>query len=331
MSRLSLTLACGPYDRMNALYNGSVQVEGVDLRTIPIDQPMEVFSRMLKNEDFDISEMSLTHCFTLRAANKAKFVTLPVFPSRMFRHGFIFINRKSGISSAKDLSGKRIGVQGYQMTAAVWIRGILHREYGVSFDEVRWFEGGVNERGVPGGATTSMRPGKKLNIGPIAADRTLSEMLAAGEIDAIIGAVRPDSLATHPETVARLFPDYHAVEVDYYKRTGIFPTMHALVIREEVYRNNRWLATSLYKACEQAKNLSLAQTRFTGALRFMLPWLTESLEEIDDVFGGDPWPYGVAANRKTLDAFNQALVDDGFLDAPLDLNQVFVPIEGLAP
>jgi 4,5-dihydroxyphthalate decarboxylase len=330
MSRLSVTLACGPYDRMSALFNGSVQVEGVDLRCIPIQQPMEVFSRMLKNQEFDISEMSLTHCFTLRAANKARFVTLPVFPSRMFRHGFIFINSKSGIRSPKDLQGKRIGVQGYQMTAAVWIRGILRSEYGVSFEGTEWLEGGVNEPGVPGGDATSMRPGQKLNIRHVGNTRTLSDMLAAGEIDAIIGAIRPTSLATSPDVV-RLFPNYHEVEREYYRRTGVFPGMHALVIRDEVYQENRWLATSVFKACNAAKIMSLEQAQFTGALQFMLPWLTEALEEIDEVFGGDPWPYGLGPNRRMLDAFNQILVDDGFLPAPLKLEDVFVPIEGLAP
>lgn len=327
MSRLSLTLACGPYDRMAAIYDGTVRVESVDLRCIPIEQPMEVFSRMLKYQEFDIAEMSLTHCFTLRAANKANFVTLPVFPSRMFRHGFIFINKRSGINDPKDLKGKRIGVQGYQMTAAVWIRGILHREYGVSFEGVEWIEGGVNERGVAGGAATSMRPNQKLNIRYIGNDKTLSGMLAAGELDAIIGAVRPDSLSTSSD-VARLFPDYHKAEREYFQRTGVFPGMHALVIREDVYRANRWLATSLYKACNQAKAISLRQTNFTGSLRFMLPWLTESLEEIDDLFGGDPWPYGLEANRKMLDAFNLALVDDGYLSEPMKLEDVFVPVEG---
>lgn len=327
MSRLSLTLACGPYDRMAAIYDGTVRVESVDLRCIPIEQPMEVFSRMLKYQEFDIAEMSLTHCFILRAANNASFVTLPVFPSRMFRHGFIFINRKAGIKDPKDLKGKRIGVQGFQMTAAVWIRGILHREYGVSFEGVEWIEGGVNERGVAGGPATSIRPSQKLNIRYIGNDKTLSEMLAAGELDAIIGAVRPNSLFSSPD-VARLFPNYHQEEVDYFKRTGVFPGMHALVIRQDVYRANRWLATSLFKACNQAKAFSLRQTNFTGSLRFMLPWLTESLEEIDDLFGGDPWPYGLEANRKMLDAFNLALADDGFLAEPMKLEEVFVPVEG---
>jgi 4,5-dihydroxyphthalate decarboxylase len=330
MSRLPLTLACGPYDRMAALYNGSVQVEGVELRCFPIEQPMEVFSRMLKNEDFDIAEMSLAHCFTHKASGKARFVTIPVFPSRMFRHGFIFINTKAGIKTPKDLEGKRIGVQGWQMTAAVVIRGMLHRDYGVSFEKVKWLEGGVNEFGVPGGSTTSMRPGgQKLDIGPIPRDKRLSDMLAAGELDAIVGAVRPDSLFTSPN-VARLFPSYHEMEIEYYKKTGVHPVMHGLVIKEDVYRSNKWLATSLYKACEAAKNASLAQTQFTGALRFMLPWLVEALEEIETVFGGDPWPYGLEPNRRTLEAFNQALVDDGLLQAPMKLEDVFVPIEGLS-
>jgi 4,5-dihydroxyphthalate decarboxylase len=322
-------MACGPYDRMNAIYTGAVQIEGADLTAIPIDQPMEIFSRMLKNNEFDISEMSLTHCFTLRAAGKANFVSLPIFPSRMFRHGFIFINKNAGIAAPKDLAGKRIGVQGYQMTAAVWIRGILRADCGVSFEDVSWFEGGVNERGVVGGAATSMRPNQKLDIQHIGNSRTLSDMLAAGEIDALIGAIAPASLYSS-NNVTRLFPDYHQVERAFFARTGIFPAMHALVMREELYRKNRWLATSVYKACEEAKRLSLAQTRFTGALRFMLPWLPEALEEIDEVFGGDPWRYGIKDNVKTLDAFNQALVADQFLSAPMSLDEVFVPIEGLS-
>jgi 4,5-dihydroxyphthalate decarboxylase len=314
---------------MSALFDGSVQVEGVDLRCIPIHLPTEVFGRMLKNQEFDIAEMSLTHCFTLRAANKARFVTLPVFPSCMFRHGFIFVNKRANIKSPKDLQGKRIGVQGYQMTAAVWIRSILRSDYGVSLEGVKWLEGGVNEPGVPGGDATRMRPGHKLDIGHIGNEKTLSDMLAAGEIDALIGAVRPASLATSPDVV-RLFPNYHEIERDYFKRTGVFPGMHALVIRDDLYRENRWLATSLFKACNSAKAASIEQTRFTGALRFMLPWLTESLEEIDEVFGGDAFPYGIDPNRKMLDAFNRALIDDGFLSEPMKLEDVFVPIEGLA-
>jgi 4,5-dihydroxyphthalate decarboxylase len=329
MSGLPVTFAALPADRMLALYDGSVQVEGVDLTYLPIQTPTEVFGRMLRNQEFDVAEMSLTHCFTMRASGKAKFVSLPVFPSKMFRHGFIFINRKSGIKAPRDLNGKKIGVQGYQMTAAVWIRGILRSEYGVSFEGCKWFEGGVNRRGVPGGDATAMRPKHKLEIGSIGPDRTLNEMLAAGELDALIGADRPDCLG-QTEDVVRLFPNYHEIEREYYKRTGVFPGMHALVMKESLYRENRWLATSIYKACNAAKKASLEQTAFLGALRFMLPWLMESLDEIREVFpGADPFVYGLGPNRKMLDAFNQILVEDGWLDAPMKLEDVFVPIEGL--
>ncbi len=327
MSKLSLTLACGPYDRMGGLFDGSITAEGVDLRALAIDHPMEIFSRMLKNREFDISEMSLAHCFILRASREARFVTLPVFPSRMFRHGCIFVNRQA-VRSPKDLEGKRIGVQGYQMTAAVWIRGLL-RDQGVSLDAVKWLEGGVNERGVTGGAATSLRPAKPLDIGHVGNERRLSDMLAAGEIDALIGAITPDSFGKSPDVV-RLFPDFHAAERRYFQETGIFPIMHALVVREEIYRDNRWLATSLYKACDAAKIKAQRQAKFSGALRFMLPWLAEHLEELEQVFGADPWPYGVPANRKALDAFGRHLVEDGFYAAPLPLDEVFVPVEGLS-
>ncbi len=322
---IPLTFACGPYDRMNALYNGTIRIEGVDLQPLPLQHPMEIFSRMLDDDAFDIAEMSLAHCFALRAASTARFVTVPVFPSRVFRHGYIFVNTEAGIASPRDLAGKRIGVQGYQMTAAVWIRGILRHDYEVDLSGVRWFEGGVNEKGVFGGDATRMRPAGALDIRHVGNERNLSDLLAEGEIDALIGAIRPASLRTSPH-VARLFPDYHDVERRYYTATNIHPIMHGLVIRTELHEAYPWLAQRVYEACEASKQFSLEQTRFTGALRFMLPWLVEDLEEIEDVFGPDPWPYGISANKATLDAFNQYLVDDGFYPAPLDLADVFVPV-----
>jgi 4,5-dihydroxyphthalate decarboxylase len=325
MPNLRLSFACGPYDRMQALYDGRVGIDGVDLVPMPISHPMEVFSRMLDDDAFDISEMSLAHCFALRARNTARFVSIPIFPSRMFRHGFIFVNARSGIQKPADLSGMRIGVQGYQMTAAVWIRGLLRNDFGVKIETVRWFEGGVNEKGVAGGASTSMRPESDLDIRYIGNDVTLSDMLARGEIDALIGALKPDSLKTSPDVV-RLFPNFHQTEREYFRSTGIHPIMHALVIRTDLYDEHPWLAKSVFEACESAKRLSLAQTRFTGALRFMLPWLVEDLEEIDDVFGGDPWPYGIDGNTSALDAFNRYLVEDGFYSEPLPLGEVFVPV-----
>lgn len=321
MANLKVSFACGPYDRMQAIYDGRVPIEGVDLVPVPIDHPMEVFSRMLDADEFDVAEMSFTHCFVLQARNAARFVGLPVFPSRMFRHGFIFVNRKAGIATPADLDGKRVGVQGYQMTAAVWIRGIL-REYGARPETMRWFEGGVNEKGVFGGASTAMRPAREIDIQDIGTERTLSDLLAAGEIDALIGALKPDSFGKDPDVV-RLFPEPHRVEREYFERTGIHPIMHGLVLRKETHERHPWLAQRVYDACETAKSLALRQMRFSGALRYMLPWLMESIEEIDAVFAGDAWPYGVAANRVAIDAFNRHLVDDGFYAEPLPLDRVF--------
>jgi 4,5-dihydroxyphthalate decarboxylase len=245
----------------------------------------------------------------------------------MFRHGFIFVNRRCGIVRAQDLAGKRIGLQGYQMTAAVWIRGLLREDYGVDLGAVEWLEGGVNQRGVAGGSTTRLRPERPVDIHPIGSERTLSDLLVAGEIDALIGAHVPASLRGHPDVV-RLFPDYHAVERDYFRRTGIFPIMHALVIRDGLHRVHPWLVRRIYDACEAAKSAALQRLRFTAALRVTLPWMLEQVEELDDVFGGDPWPYGVDANRRTLEAFARYLVEDGFSDRILPIEDVFVPITG---
>jgi 4,5-dihydroxyphthalate decarboxylase len=188
MTRPTLSFACGPYDRMQALYDGSVVVEGADLAPKIIQRPLEIFSRMLKDGEFDVAEMSLTHCFVLGAAGTARFVTLPVFPSRMFRHGFVFVNRASGIRSPKDLAGRRIGVQGYQMTAAVWIRGHLRSSYSVDLDAVSWFEGGVNSPGVAGGDTTAFRPSRPLNIRSIGSADTLSATQRAGRGGSLAGS-----------------------------------------------------------------------------------------------------------------------------------------------
>jgi len=310
---------------MEALYSGAIQIDGVDLVPRIIQRPLDIFSRMLKDEEFDVAEMSLTHCYALKASGQARFVTLPIFPSRMFRHGFIFVNRRSGIRTPADLTGRRIGVQGYQMTAAVWIRGHLRNDYGVDLGRVEWFEGGVNMPGVSGGEQTRFRPSQPIQISSIADGCTLSDMLAAGEIDALIGADAPNSLRGNE--VERLFPDFHAVERAYYQRTKIFPIMHALVIREALYRQNPWLAPAIYRACVSAKSIAQTQAKYTSSLRFMLPWLFDHLEELEQLFGPDPWPYGLETNRATLAAFAQFLADDALLPRQLSPEEIFVPVD----
>jgi 4,5-dihydroxyphthalate decarboxylase len=327
VANLPLTVACGPYDRTEALRIGAVQVEGVDLTYLPIQSPPEIFNRMVQKNSFDVAEMSVSLYLTRRTLGDFTLEALPIFPSRLFRHGFIFINTDAGISAPKDLEGKRVGVPEYRQTAAVWIRGILQREYGVEIDRVQWLEGGVN---------TPRRPDTVMDlrseehdaigkIGFIPEGRTLNEMLAAGEIDAMIGARRPFSLGKSSK-VARLFPDYRQVEREYFQKTGIFPIMHTLVMQERLYEQKPWVAESLFKAFEAAKAWSLEQMRFSGAMRFMLPWLFDDIDEIDEVFGSDPFPYGLEPNRVTLETMMQFLVEQRLLLTPTPIDDLFVPI-----
>ena len=324
MALLPLTMACGPYDRMEALWNGHVQPEGVALRYLAIQSPPEIFARMIKTRSFDVAEMSMAHYMIMRHRGDFPYVALPVFPSRVFRHGFIFINRNAGIKGPKDLEGKRVGVQEYRQTAGVWQRGILKHEYGVDLDRLHWVEGGVNEPR-PQDHEMDLRPVGDLKLEILPSNRTLNDMLEAGEIDAYFGARRPAAM-DRGENVARLFPDYRAQERAYYQRTGFHPIMHTLVIREELYREHPWVPESLYKACEEAKRWALKQMRFSGAQRNMLPWLHEEIAEMDALMGPNPWPYGVPENREILEAFLSYLVEQHFFEKAQPVDEMFTPI-----
>lgn len=322
MTTLRVTLACGPYDRTEALRTGAARPEGIDLVYVPIQSPPEIFARMITNRAFDASEMSCAHALIHRGQGDFPFVAIPVFPSRMFRHGYIFVNTASGIRAPKDLEGKRLGVPEYSQTAAVWIRGLLQHEYDVSLETIKWYAGGVNAPGRPDVLVNL--PDAAVSITRVK-DRSLNEMLVDGEIDALIGARKPAALGRDPR-VRRLFPNYRGLEQDYYRKTGIFPIMHTVVIQEELYRAQPWIAESLYKAFVQAKAACMDGMRFSSALRYMLPWLHADLEEIEEVFGGDPWPYGLEANRHVLTTLVQYLVEQRLLPRPVPLEELFVPL-----
>ncbi|MBI3975369.1 MAG: ABC transporter substrate-binding protein [Armatimonadetes bacterium] len=322
MATLRLTLACGPYDRTEALRDGVVRPEGIDLIYVPIQSPPEIFARMVSNQSFDAAEMSCAHYLIHRGKGEFPFVALPVFPSRMFRHGYIFVNASAGIRTPQDLEGKRVGVPEYSQTAAVWIRGLLADEYGVRPETVHWYAGGVNAPGRPDALVNL--PEAPVSITRVA-DRTLNDMLAAGDLDALIGARKPAAFGRDPR-VQRLLPNYKELEQAYYRTTGIFPIMHTVVLREPLYKEQPWIAESLYKAFVQAKEWCLAQMRFSSALRYTLPWLHADLEEMAEVFGGDPWPYGLEPNRTTLETLVRYLVEQRLLREPLALEEVFAPI-----
>jgi 4,5-dihydroxyphthalate decarboxylase len=324
MPNVPLTFACGLYDRMLALYTGEVPVEGVDLDFLVEDNPRLIFDRMAGSQAYGASEFSTSEYVSRFVANQNPFVAIPVFPSRVFRHSFIFVNRKH-VKSPKDLQGKRIGVPVYTMTAAVFIRGLLGDEYGVDFSNVEWIEGAINDAKRHGDPTI-LPTAKKLSIGANKSGKSLSTLLADGEIQAMIGTGAPDSFGRNPDVV-RLYPDYRAAEMDYYRRTKIFPIMHSVVIRRDIVDKHPFVTQSLFDACNRAKAVAQEKLSYFGTLRYMLPWMMAEVDDVKSVFGDDCWPYGVEANRPTLTALVRYLEEQGIVAQAPRVDDLFVPVK----
>ncbi len=322
MARLPLTFACGDYDRTRALEEGTVRPDGIDLTylRLPVE---ETFFRMMRHQEFEVAEMSLSsYVLSLRTA-PSPFVALPVFTSRMFRHGALYCHADSGISTPEDLRGKRIGTPEYQLTACVWMRGILADRHDVPFDSVSYFTGGQETPGRIEKAGVDLPD--SLRISRIPEDRTLARMLAEGEIDALCTPRVPSPFVAGDPRVRRVFPDVVAAEKEYYAATGIFPIMHVVVIRRDVYDRHRWVAQSLYKALLAAKEAAYDNLYDTSALRFMLPWLTPHLEEARELMGRDYWSYGVEGNRKTLSTFLRYHYEQGLSTRQWEPEELFAP------
>ncbi len=320
MSRLPLTLGCWDYDRVTAIQNGTVQPDGIDINFLNMEVE-ETFFRMVRHREFDVAEMSLSSYTVSLFKDPAPFIAIPVFPSRFFRHSCIFVSAKSGIKEPKDLIGKKIGVPEYQMTAPVWIRGILAEHYGVPVDSVTYYTGGEEEPGRPEKQGISLPP--NIKVEQIPEDKTLSQMLKDGEIDALHSARAPSTLdGVH---VKRLFPNYREVELDYYRKTKIFPTMHTIAIRREVYEKNRWIAQSLFKAFCEAQKKTYHDLNQTAALKAMVPWLTQDIEEARAEMGDDFWPYGLVPNYKVLEDFLRYHYEGGLSKRLLKPEELFAP------
>jgi len=322
MSKLRLTLSCWGYDRMRALADGRVQPEGIELNFL--DLPVEeTFFRMLRNREFDVAELSLSSYTVSLFREPRPFIAIPVFPSRMFRHSCIFVSTASGIREPGDLAAKRIGTVEYQMTAPVWIRGILQDEYGVAVDSCEYYTGGMEEPGREEKLKLDLPERIRVrNIGP---QKTLSQMLAAGEIDALQSPRMPSTLHTQPQRVRRLFESYVEVERAYYRKTRIFPIMHTIAIKREVYEANTWIAMSLYKAFVQAQKIAYEELYETAALRTMLPWMIAEIEEVRRDMGHDWWPYGYEPNRLVLDTFLRYHHEQGLSKRRLQASELFAP------
>ncbi len=324
MSNLPMTYAGVLYDRTMALWAGTVRPKGIDLNYLEFDHPPDIFDRMIGERAFDSSEMGVSRHFQLADGPDYPFVALPVFPSKVFRRSYIFVNRKAGITGPKDLEGRRVGVPSWSQTAAIWQRGILAEDHGVDLAAIEWVQGGVYEPGGPRGTTVRGLLAEQ-KVTPTPEGKTLSGMIAAGEIDALIGANIPSSFGRNPDVV-RLFPDARAVDRAFFERSGVFPIMHNVVIRRDVWERNRWVADSLYHAFGAAKDWALAKMKVPGSIRYMTPWIDDELDEIETLFGGDPWPMGLDANRATLDTLMRYMVDQHFIAAPKKLDDLFLKV-----
>jgi 4,5-dihydroxyphthalate decarboxylase len=302
---MHLTLACGRYDRTQALIDGRVRPEGVELNYIAL-RPGETFWRQLNHEEFDASEMSLSSYTILRSEGDERFIAIPVFPSRVFRHNAIYVRDDSGIETPGQLKGRRVGVGDYQMTAAVWVRGFLQQDYGVRPQDIHWVAGRP--------IRTIKPPAVRLDF---VSDK-LDEMLERGELDALVSVMIPRNLG---RGVRRLLRNPREVEADYHRRTGIFPIMHTVALKRSVYEKNPWLAVSLYKAFCRSRDLAYRWLYDTDALAVGLPWLIDELERAREV----AWDYSIEGSRPTLEALVRHLDEQQLTRRPMKVEELFAP------
>ncbi|HXT56316.1 MAG TPA: PhnD/SsuA/transferrin family substrate-binding protein [Candidatus Eisenbacteria bacterium] len=320
MAKIRLTLACWDYDRTRALQDGRVEVEGVDLTYLPL-RVEETFWRMLRYGEFDVAEMSMGSFLMARDKGAPRLIGIPVFPSKTFRHSCIYINTDSGIQKPADMSGKRVGVPEYQITMATWARGILQHEYGVAPEKMKWFTGGEEHPGRQDKVRHNLPP--HIDIQTIPADKTLSGMLERGEIDAMISAHMPSPFVRRDPKVRRLIPNFREVEQEYFQRTKIFPIMHTIVIREEVYEKQPWIAQSLFKAFDESKRLCKQAMYEFSALKYMLAWSIDEMEKERAILGDDAWAYGLEPNRHILETLIQYTYEQGLISKRFEVESLF--------
>lgn len=320
MARLRLTLACGDYDRTRALEEETVRPDGIELTylRLPVE---ETFFRMMRHREFDVAEMSLSSYVVSLEQEPPPFVAIPVFTSRMFRHASIYCRAGSGVRAPADLRGGVVGTPELQLTAGVWMRGILAEHHDLPIDAVRYVTGGQETPGRVEKAAVRTH----LDVRAIEPGRTLSAMLVDGEIDALCTPRIPAPFVAGDPRIRRLFDDVVAAERQYFGRTGIFPIMHVVALRREVYERHPWVAQSMYKAFLQARNRAEAELYDSSALRVMSPWLIQDLEHARQLLGPDFWSYGVVANREVLATFLRYHREQGLSRRLREPEELFAP------
>jgi 4,5-dihydroxyphthalate decarboxylase len=314
MANVALTLACQAYDHTRALADGTVRVDGVDLKIVNVSPPSQIFLRMLNHEEFDVSEMSLSNYMIALSNEDRRFIALPVFPSRVFRHSYVWINTRSGIDRPQDLKGKRVGIADYAMTALLFTRGFLTHQYGVSPEDIHWFRRRREH--------VSIAAPEGIRIDNIGQGETLDDLLDEGKLDAVALTQPPRGFVQGAPNIRRLFADARSVEAEYYRQTKIFPIMHTVVMRRAVYEKQPPLATALAKAFHAAKEQSYERLEENT---FALPWLNLDLEFAQGVMGREVYAYGVKASLPTLEAAALYAHEQGLTKRKLEVSELFAP------
>jgi 4,5-dihydroxyphthalate decarboxylase len=319
MNKLTLSLAVGDYDHVRDLLGGRVRAEGIEL--LPINLPVEeIFFRFTKFREWDVSEMSFGKYVSLASQDEGGLIAIPVFPSRMFRQSSFYVRADSAITRPEQLKGKRIGVPEWAQTAAIYSRGYLTHTVGIALTDIEWFQAGVNEAGRVEKVALRLPSGVRLTPTP---DRSLNDMLLAGEIDMIMSARPPRAFTDGSGKVIRLFANPAEAERAYFKQTGIFPIMHVIAIRRDTFDRNPWIAMNLLKAFTEAKDRSLERALDVTCSHSPLPWGLEATQRAQSLVGKDVWPYGIDANRTTIQAFIDFAFEQGVCHRQLTVEELF--------
>lgn len=321
MGDIRLTMGFTDYDHVRDLFTGRVKAEGIDLTCLRMEVE-ESFLRFLKFQEWDVSEMSLGMACSAIARGNAPFIILPVFPSRVFRLSGVYVRAGGKIAKPEDLAGKRVAVPQWTQTATIFIRGWITDTVGIPLNAIEWFQMGSSEPGRID--TASVRPPEGVSLTDVKG-RNLADMLAEGEIDALLCATPPRLFDEGDPRITRLFPDYRPAEEAYFAATGIYPIMHTVAVKRESYRQFPWIARNMFNAFEEAKHRSIERIKDLGVSQVILPWLPSLFDHYQKKLfpHGDYWPYGIEKNRTTLEAFLKFAFEQGVIKRRLTPEDVF--------
>jgi 4,5-dihydroxyphthalate decarboxylase len=321
MNELELTLAIHDYDHTRDLFDGRVPTPGIRLRTIPMGPP-EMNARFSRFREWHVSEFGLGKYVAQRAAGDDSITAIPVFPARSFRQSAIYVRADSELDELEQLAGKRVGIPEWAQTAVIYVRGLLAHHHGVELASIDWHQAGVSRPGRVEKVRVTLPPGVSVTPHP---ERTLEQLLFEGEVDAIVTAQPPDAFVARDPRIRRLLREPRVAEEAYYRASGIFPIMHTVAIRRDVLDAHPWVALNLLQAFEAAKRRSYERLFDAMGWRYALPWVTDDAERAAALFGEDLFPYGLPANRATLEAFVGYAAEQGVATHPVSVEDLFAP------